>query len=292
MHRLVVGRDQQVTSDPFVAPDGETPAAPGAVTVTVTNAAGVALAAPAAADDGTGTGRQVATLTAAAHLTQPDVLTLVWTKAGQTQTDTVEVASGRYLEVYDVRQMQGVSSPGEFPTWRVLKAITEFEDLADDYRGIAHVRRVVVDRVNVEPGRTSLAFHRVLVHSVALYDSASVALPAASWFLNGRGYVELDSAAAGITTSPPGAGYDVKVVWEHGQDSGVPEVLNRAGRLHVRSTLLLEQSGLSRDVVATADQGFVTRMSTPDIERGRPTGFLEVDRLLNQIRDRRGEGIA
>lgn len=293
MRRLVVGADALITSDPFVGPDGEAVASIGTPTVSVVNAAGTTLAVPVASAVADGTGRYKVTLTAATHLTQPDRLTLTWTGGGQTVVDQVDVASDRYATVADVRSIAALADPGEFSAARILAAITEFEDIADTYRGIAYVRRVSVDRVRVEQGCSKLSFDRVMVRQVrAIYNAAGTALPVTSWALNGRGFVNIDSYLAGIAYSTLGAGYDVTVVWEHGQDTGVPETLRRATVQHVRSTLLNESSGLSRDVIATAEQGFVTRYSTPSWKDGRPTGFTEVDRLLNQIPDRRPAGIA
>jgi hypothetical protein len=42
-----------------------------------------------------------------------------------------------------------------------------------------------------------------------------------------------------------------------------------------------DRSGQSRDVIAQSFDGSMTRYSTPSLQGKRPTGFLEIDRLLN-----------
>src|SRR5688500_13076840 len=124
MRRLVVGVDAQITSDPFVGVDGETPLVlGGAPVVTVTNAAGTTLAAPPAVDDGTGTGRYNATLPAAVHLTQPDRLTVTWTAGTQVHRHEVDVAAARYVTIPDLRAMPELNNPGEFPAARLAQVI-------------------------------------------------------------------------------------------------------------------------------------------------------------------------
>lgn len=67
-----------------------------------------------------------------------------------------------------------------------------------------------------------------------------------------------------------------------------PKRLLRACREYVRSCALADRSSVPRDVLTQADgQGGYTRFSTPDKDAGRPTGYLEVDRLLNSLDDYR-----
>lgn len=67
---------------------------------------------------------------------------------------------------------------------------------------------------------------------------------------------------------------------------GPPAVLLRACREYVRSCALSDQSKVPRDVIAQSfGDGGYTRYSTPDWDAGRPTGYLEVDRLLNSLDD-------
>lgn len=64
---------------------------------------------------------------------------------------------------------------------------------------------------------------------------------------------------------------------------GPPTAVLRACREYVRSCALSDRSGVPRDVISQSAEGTYTRFSTPDWDAGRPTGWLEVDRLLNSL---------
>ena len=66
-----------------------------------------------------------------------------------------------------------------------------------------------------------------------------------------------------------------------------PAAVLRACRLYVRSCALSDQSSIPRDVLGQSFEGTYTRYSTPDWDAGRPTGYLDVDRLLNTLDDYR-----
>lgn len=67
-----------------------------------------------------------------------------------------------------------------------------------------------------------------------------------------------------------------------------PEEFLRGCREYVRSCALADQSTVPRDVISQSfGDGGYTRYSTPDWAAGRPTGYLEVDRILNGLPDRR-----
>lgn len=67
----------------------------------------------------------------------------------------------------------------------------------------------------------------------------------------------------------------------------VDPVLARACREYVRASAVATRSNVSRDVISQSVEGMVTRFSTPDKKAGRPTGYIDVDRLLNTLPDRR-----
>jgi hypothetical protein len=96
--------------------------------------------------------------------------------------------------------------------------------------------------------------------------------------------------AVGGTSSNRFAVADVVVAYDHGYDQPPPLVL-RACRQYVRSCALADLSGMPRDVIGQSIDGGYTRYSTPDKAAGRPTGYLEVDRLLNSLPDLRA-GVA
>jgi hypothetical protein len=88
----------------------------------------------------------------------------------------------------------------------------------------------------------------------------------------------------------PRVGAETVVVYVHGID--VPAAAKRACGEYVRAVALAERSGTSRDVIAQSFDGGMTRYSTPNWAQGRPTGFLEVDRLLESVPDYRVPGVA
>lgn len=57
--------------------------------------------------------------------------------------------------------------------------------------------------------------------------------------------------------------------------------IERACVQYVRSSALRDNSSASRDVISQGFEGGSTRYSTPDWAAGRPTGYIEVDSLLN-----------
>lgn len=71
-----------------------------------------------------------------------------------------------------------------------------------------------------------------------------------------------------------------------------PETLKRACTTYVEAVANSTRSGTSRDVIAQSIDGSWTRYSTPDWTAGRPSGWTEVDRLLNSLPDYRLPGIA
>ncbi len=170
-----------------------------------------------------------------------------------------------------------------FPTVGLSNAeigalITEFVEIAERYRGVALDARTATD-VFRNPGTTVQLSRwpvRSLTTATADGDPVTVA--------------DLDHTDTGIVAGVP-TGTDVfSVTYSHGIDT--PAVAVRACAEYVRSVALAERSGTSRDVIAQSFDGGFTRYSTPDFSRGRPTGFLEVDRLLDTLPDYRVPGVA
>jgi len=64
-------------------------------------------------------------------------------------------------------------------------------------------------------------------------------------------------------------------------------LLVQAAREYVRSSSLSGRSGAPRDIISQSVEGLTTRFSTPDKANRRPTGYLDVDRLLNSLPDYR-----
>jgi hypothetical protein len=76
------------------------------------------------------------------------------------------------------------------------------------------------------------------------------------------------------------------VTYDHGYDSPPQRILH-ACREYVRICAAADRSSAPRDIIATSADGMTTRYSTPDKKAGRPTGYIEIDRLLNAMPDER-----
>ena len=74
--------------------------------------------------------------------------------------------------------------------------------------------------------------------------------------------------------------------FRHGLTS-TPAALLDACTEYVLCTARSRASGVSRNTLSEATDAGTTRYSTPDWAAGRPTGWLEVDRLLNSLPDYR-----
>lgn len=69
--------------------------------------------------------------------------------------------------------------------------------------------------------------------------------------------------------------------WDIDHLDEVPAPLLAAACEYAVCVLTSRAAGASRNTLAEATETGTTRYSTPDWHNGRPTGFLEVDRLLN-----------
>lgn len=72
----------------------------------------------------------------------------------------------------------------------------------------------------------------------------------------------------------------------HGMLSPPDELLD-ATTEYVLAMSRYRASGVSRDTISTVSEAGTTRNTMPDWWKGRPTGFTEVDRLLNTLSDLR-----
>lgn len=157
--------------------------------------------------------------------------------------------------------------------------ITEFEEVAEDYLGRAYQVRTVTGEQHVTDGRP-----------IRLYKTDAVAVSAIAYESGTApavGDVIVDPGGL-LILSPRGAAWPrtkVTLTYTHGT-STVPQRLIKACWLYVACTLQQELSGTSRDVISQAFDGATTRYSTPNKAEGRPTGWLDVDRLLNNLSTR------
>ncbi len=271
MQQAPTGTDATVTSPPFVAADGYTPTDTAVfATVTVTSAAGQTLTVSA-----------VSNLSAAGlysvtiqGLASPDLLTLVWTGqvagADQRWEHQVEVVGGFYVTLGEMYAYNDVDS-SKYPPERINELRAEFEDIAERWTGQAWVPRFATERLC-----GSLLSRMVPRDLVAVTDYYSTVVDFSGWLLDRTGQVQswFGSYSLNAGTAP------YTVAYTHGADRP-PADLVAACKTYIRAKLLEDGNRIGKDTLSFADpSGGTTRYSTPDWNAGRPTGLLDVDRVL------------
>lgn len=188
-----------------------------------------------------------------------------------------------YLSADALRTTQALADEGKFPDADLEGFVAEFEDIAERYRGVAFVSRSATETTTVSrsTNKLFLANQKVIAVTSVTVDGTAVASTAYDLFKD-EGIIRLD---AGI---PRGA--VVVVVYTYGYAT-TPATITAACREYVRSVALQRSLNKTREVISTSVDGTFVRYSTPDWDAGRPTGFMEVDRLLNSAPDHRIPGI-
>lgn len=251
---------------------GETVADPGAVTVTVTAGDGTVVADAVSAD---GTGADARTV----DLTASDTSTLTWLTAAWTsatlgvKTSVHEVVGGFYLDLPDIRALDGLDNTTRHTTVELRDAREWFETLAEQWCGVAFVPRY---------GRTDRyrrvgdpVWLRPKPRAVQAVTVDGVTVTASGWEWSDDGYVHPDGTV--------GAGRIV-IHHEHGYDRPDQELVE-AAKIAVRDKLLTDQTGQpSRQVLLSNELGTV-RLAQPGAKAA--TGIPEVDRVLNDRRFQR-----
>lgn len=156
--------------------------------------------------------------------------------------------------------------------------IASFEPIAERYRGVAYTPRDA-SKVFTAGCASSLILPNTRIRSVT-----SVVIDGAT--IDPANYQP--GLSAGVIKSRSGWSYQsLTVTYTHGYDAPPGELLDACTE-YVLSVLKSRASGVSRNTLSQGSpDGGTTRYSTPDWEAGRPTGWLEVDRLLNSLRDER-----
>jgi hypothetical protein len=170
----------------------------------------------------------------------------------------------------------------------LLSLIDEFEQIAEEYRGISYLVRSVTETVTVPPGLiwTEMILDHAPVVAVTVFTFNGTAITRYSLDKRFGIISNVYNLTGSITQSA-----DVVCTYTHGLVAPPTPVL-RACMIYTRNGAKLDVAGTSRDVLSQAVDGATTRYSTPDWGAGRPTGYLEVDRLLNSVTDFRVPAIA
>lgn len=214
-------------------------------------------------------------------------------------TGIVEVVGTQLTNVGEVRATHpALGDLDRFNTFTLNGIATEFEDLAERYIGWGYTRRgaVVNDTAFYwTDGRPVLRVDRKPIRDVYRLG----------WITEDGDVVEVSTPdLPDLTPTRAATGLEVGRVWDgtpirqayawiaYGDDTA-PVGLVRAAREYVRAVALRDQSGVPRDVLSMSfGDGTSTRYATPDWAARRPTGYMEVDRLLNALPRHYVPGIA
>lgn len=196
-----------------------------------------------------------------------------------------------YTTAANVRSLVRPLADEDIYTDALLEAyISEFEAVAENYRGVAFTPRSATERLSLLDA-SFLQLNWPRVRSITSITIDGTTQTTDQYQLDDYGRV------IGLLSSGPNPyGSWATVTYSHGYDAppSLPygPLVIRACVQYVRGSALRDQSDLNRDVISFSDGGMTYRYSTPDKSSGRPTGFIEVDRLLNSLPDYRTVGVA
>jgi hypothetical protein len=191
-----------------------------------------------------------------------------------------------YLTAEQVRDAYPQDLPESLYADQVLEdLVAEFEEWIERYRGVAFTPRVRT--VTVTPRRRRLQLRDLEVRSVSALsiDGVAVATPNAGTIIH-SGLGDLIELASDWATG------ETTLTYSYGLDGPSPLVLS-ACKLWVRREAEARRNPDPGNaiVVNNTELGIVSRESTADWSKGRPSGWLDVDRLANLIPDRRPLGL-
>jgi hypothetical protein len=181
-----------------------------------------------------------------------------------------------YLTVAQVRQRARsavVADDSVFSDEEIEDYIAGFEDIAERYCGVAFIPRAATHTEDVcRSGQLILQPRITAVSAFTVDETASTIYEVTDSGKLSAGLLPLSSTTTGA----------VSVTYTHGYAT-CPKEIERACIQYVRACALRDQSDSGRDVIAQGFDGGTTRFSTPDWDAGRPTGYIEVDRILNSF---------
>jgi hypothetical protein len=160
----------------------------------------------------------------------------------------------------------------------VDEAVADFESLVLKYRGEVATTATVTETVRTVGVADRLVLRWPVVTSVTSVTVSGTAVSSSLY------YVE-----HGMVVRTTGSFYEdtpATVVYVHG--FGSPVAAKKGCALYVEKLAALERGGSTRDMSA---QGDFTSYIQPDWAKKRPTGWVDVDRYLNQLADYRIPGV-
>jgi hypothetical protein len=187
------------------------------------------------------------------------------------------MTSTPYLTASEVRtRVPQLANTTNFTSDELNRLVAEFEDIAERYRGVAFTPRSISDTWTQPDWKVQLTHWPVRSITSVVYDTTTSDLTK----------IMFDKNTARVWGDDWTRSKALTITYSHGLDAPSPQLL-RATAEYVRACALADRSGNSRDVISQSFDGGVTRFSTPSWEMGRPTGYLEVDRILNSLPDYR-----
>lgn len=271
--------------------DGEAAAPAGAVTVTVTRADGTAIAT-GAATSGTGSDPRTYTLTAANNGVL-DLLTVVWTDAGDGSTHTtyVEVVGGYYFTVAEARASDAsLTDTSKYPTAAIVAARREVEEEFERICQVAFVPRFATVTFDGSGG-ASLLLDRSPIRAIRSVRDYTDGDSYTAWTVDELAAIVLTEW--GSATSRAGKTFragsqNLVVAFEHGMTRPPAEV-KRAALTRLRSRLNWAKSGIpDRATSFSVAEGGTYQLSTAG---AFSTGIPDVDAVLARY-SRRVPGVA
>jgi len=287
--RVLVGSDNIITSPMFVGADEEAPSNldTGVPTVAVTDAAGTTLTAPTASL--VGDGRYKVKLTAAAHTTDIDRLTVTWTGTAdgmvQTLTQTVEVVDGHYATLAELRQLDELSDTSSYPSDALRWARDSYAELVEEYLGASFVGRLGID-TGPYCGRNGVLLSKMFPRTVRSFLVDGTAADLTGIELSDWGGLRLATWPSYTATYP-----QQTILYSYGA-APMPECLRVGCRAYVRALLKSGGSGVENAYAWADGNGGTYRTSTANWEQRRPTGWMAVDDQLNSAPNHRAPNVA
>lgn len=182
-----------------------------------------------------------------------------------------------------------LADQGKYPDTVLSDLVAEFEQVAEEYRGVAFTPRTAVETQTICSGAGSLTLNWPRVRSITSVVVDGTTIDSSTYRVTEAGVLQSSTGFIGGSAFPEASAV---VTYSHGFD--VPtstvapgSVLLRACREYVRVCAVADRSSVPRDIIATTADGMSTRYGTPDKKAGRPTGYIEIDRLLNTLPDYR-----
>lgn len=189
-----------------------------------------------------------------------------------------------YPTVAEIRaRVKKLASTDDFPTAWLQDLIDEFQEKAERYRGVSFVSTTATAEKHTLSGQRVVRLEWPVITSITsatVTDSAGTVttLTVADIVIDhGAPLVDLGATYTGV----------LSITYVHGLATTPPSIV-RACREYVRASALRDFSGVGRDVETQGfEGGGTTRYVVENWAEGRPTAYLEVNSLLNGVRDYR-----